>query len=121
MEIEQSADNVGGNVVISGDEFPIITTRQLQGAIAVQDRQTIVLGGLVSEDTRDSTTKVPLIGDMPLVGTFFRSKSNQKNRTELLVLITPYVVGNSIEALAETKRLKGRFLAFSSSRKRAVP
>lgn len=107
MEIEQSADNVGGNVVISGDEFPIITTRQLQGAIAVQDRQTIVLGGLVSEDTRDSTTKVPLIGDMPLVGTFFRSKSNQKNRTELLVLITPYVVGNSIEALAETKRLKG--------------
>ena len=107
MEIEQSADNVGGNVVISGDEFPIITTRQLNGSIAVQDRQTIVLGGLVSEDTRDSTTKVPILGDLPFAGSLFRSQRNENNRTELLVLITPYVVGSSIDALNETKRLAG--------------
>ena len=105
MEIEQSADNVGGNVVISGDEFPIITTRQLQASIAVQDRQTIVLGGLVSEDQRDINTKVPFLGDFPILGTFFKNKRDEKNRTELLVLITPYVLSSIEAASAETDRL----------------
>jgi general secretion pathway protein D len=105
MEIDQSADNVGGNVVISGDEFPIITTRQLKASIAVQNGQTIVLGGLVADDKRDSRTKVPILGDFPILGTFFKSQRNEKNRTELLVLITPYVLSSIEEASRETQRL----------------
>ena len=105
MEIEQSADNVGGNVVIGGDEFPIITTRQIKANMAVQNGQTIVLGGLVSEDQRDINTKVPFLGDFPILGNFFKSERAEKNRTELLVLITPYVLSSIEAASAETKRL----------------
>jgi len=105
MDITQSADNVGGTVTIDGNEVPIITRRELQANIGVSNRTTIVLGGMVSEDTRDSITKTPFLGDMPIFGNLFRSESQQNLRSEILVLITPYVLTSPQEAARETARL----------------
>ena len=93
MEVSQSADNVGGNVSIDGNEVPIITRREMQATISVSNRTTIVLGGLVSEDARDTVSKIPFIGDLPLLGTFFRDTSKQSSRSEIIVLLTPVCVG----------------------------
>ena len=108
MEITQTADNVGGFEVIDGNNVPIITRRELQAQIAVEDRGTIVLGGLVSSDGQNSTTKVPILGDIPLLGALFRSERKQKNRTELLVLITPYVLSTPMDVSREARRLRDR-------------
>jgi len=105
MEISQSADNVGGDVEIDGNRVPIITRREMQASIAVRSRSTIVLGGLVSTDQSSRTTKVPLLGDIPILGRLFRSDSTEDARTELLVLITPYVLMTPDEARSESARL----------------
>lgn len=105
MEIKQSANNVGGFETIDGNRVPIITKREIGAQIAVQSRNTIVLGGLVGTDKSKSRTKVPLLGDIPLLGVFFRSDNREESRTELLVMITPYVLTTPDEARQETVRL----------------
>lgn len=108
MEIAQKADNVAGFEVIDGNNVPIITTREINAQIAVNSRNTIVLGGLVSTDKTKSRNKIPFLGDIPLLGAFFRSDTRSESRTELLVLITPYVLMTPEEARQETVRLHAR-------------
>lgn len=105
MEVTQTADNVGGFEVIDGNRVPVITKREMQAQIAVPSRSTIVLGGLVSTDRRNARAKVPILGDIPIIGTLFRSDTRNNNRTELLVLLTPYVLMTPEEARQETIRL----------------
>ncbi len=114
MEIAQKADNVGGFEVINGNNVPIITKREINAQIAVNSRNTIVLGGLVSTDKSKSRTKIPILGDIPLLGAFFRSDSRTEARTELLVLITPYVLMTPDEARQETVRLHKNSLSSST-------
>lgn len=108
MEIAQKADNVGGFETINGNRVPVITKREINAQIAVQSRNTIVLGGLVSTDKTRTRTKIPLLGDIPLLGALFRSDTRDEARTELLVLITPYVLLTPEEARQETVRLHDR-------------
>ncbi len=105
MEITQTADNVGDLVQIDGNDVPVITKREMQASIAVANRQSIVLGGLVSNTKRKSRSKVPILGDIPLLGTLFRSDSRNDSRTELLVLLTPYVLMTPEETQRETERV----------------
>ncbi len=105
MDIHQSADNVGGFEEIDGNRVPIITKREMKAQIAVRNRATIVLGGLVNTDRTISSTKVPILGDIPLLGRLFRMDTTADTRTELLVLITPYVMMTPEEARAESARL----------------
>ena len=105
MEIEQSADDVLGETTINNTTVPIISKRELSAQVGVQSRQTVVLGGLVRTDNSKSRSKVPFLGDIPLLGMFFRADSKKRNRTELMVLLTPYVLKTPQEALDETHRL----------------
>ena len=104
MEITQSADDVGGNVTVDGNEVPIIQKREISATVGVQDKETVVLGGLVRKSNSESTTKIPLLGDIPLLGWLFSSHSKSDDRQELVVLLTPYVLNNPSEATAEAQR-----------------
>ena len=105
MEITQSADNLKDTTKIDENDVPIITKREMKAQIAVASRSTIVLGGLVSNERRKSRAKVPILGDIPILGTLFRYDKDTDNRTELLVLLTPYVLTTPEEAQRETERL----------------
>jgi len=105
MDIDQTADSLGGEVSINNNQVPIINKREIKGSITVENRSTIVLGGLVKSDTSKSRSKVPFLGDIPFLGAFFRNDDNKSGRTELLVLITPYVLMTPEEARVETARL----------------
>ncbi len=74
-------------------------------SISVPSRSTIVLGGLVQTDYQGLNTRVPILGNIPMIGALFRSESKTRKRTELLVLITPYVLMTPDEARIETERL----------------
>ena len=108
MDVTQTADNVGGFEVIDGNNVPIITRREMQAQIGVENRGTIALGGLISSDDLNSESKIPILGDLPLIGNLFKFASKNDNRTELLVLITPYVMSSPAEIFTETKRLRDR-------------
>ena len=69
------------------------------------DRGTIALGGLINTEKRDSKPKIPLLGDIPLLGRYlFSSQSTEDVQTELIVLLTPYVLTTDDELRAETQR-----------------
>ncbi len=105
MEILQKADQVGDEIPIDGNLVPVILNREFEATIAVPDRGTIALGGLINSETRDSVSKIPILGDIPLIGRYLFSSVSKKNRqTELIVLMTPYVLTTQAEVLKETAR-----------------
>lgn len=78
-----------GQVTTAG---PQINTRNAETEVIIRDGETLVIGGLIDEQTRQSVSKVPLLGDIPILGMFFRNSFDQKNRTELLIFVTPRIV-----------------------------
>lgn len=76
----------------AGNELPIISTKQTETEVIVKDSTTLVLGGLISEKKLESVSKVPILGDIPLLNYFFRHKSWEKSKRELVVLITPKIL-----------------------------
>ena len=106
MEISQSADDIeeGGDVTIDGNSVPTILKREISATVGVRDKETVVLGGLVRKSNGESASKIPLLGDIPLLGWFFSSHSKSDDRQELMVLLTPYVINTPKEATSEAKR-----------------
>ena len=106
LEITQNADTLGESVDVGNNgKMTSINKREMTASISVPSRSTIVLGGLVQTDYQNSNTRVPILGSIPLLGALFRSEDTTRHRTELLVLITPYVLMTPAEARAETERL----------------
>ncbi len=105
MEIHQTADGVGGFETIDGNQVPVITKREMSAEVAVDSHQTIVLGGLVETDKSESTAKIPFIGDIPVLGKLFRTENHDKQRREVIVLMTPYVMMSPAEVEEQTMRL----------------
>lgn len=73
-------------------EIPVIQTRNLTTTVLIKSGHTLAMGGLIREEVIDSYTKVPVVGDMPLFGPLFRSKSLEKRKRNLLVFLTPTVI-----------------------------
>ena len=106
LEISQSANTLGDQVDVGNNStMYTINKREMNASISVPSRSTIVLGGLVQTDASELNTRIPILGSIPLIGALFRSSSKSRKRTELLVLITPYVLRTPEEARAETERL----------------
>jgi general secretion pathway protein D len=107
LEISQEVSDVQ-KTDTSDIDSPTIRQRKVQTSVALSDGQTLALGGLVEEKNNINTTKVPGLGDVPVVGTLFRNKDSRRDRTELLILIRPRVVlsegdANSATAYWRTK------------------
>ena len=78
--------------MMRGGSVPSIDTRAIQTQVLVNNGQTVVLGGIYETEESEDYTKVPFLGDLPVVGALFRSKNVTRSRTELLVFLTPRVV-----------------------------
>ena len=85
---------------------PTISKREVKTTVTVPDRATVVLSGLIREDTTKIATKVPLLGDIPFLGVLFRSTSDSKKRTNLLIFVTPRIVTDMKLAEEEKARLE---------------
>lgn len=85
---------------------PTIAKREVKTTVTVPDRATVILSGLIREDTARIATKVPLLGDIPLLGVLFRSTSDVKKRTNLLIFVTPRIVTDMQVAEQEKARLE---------------
>jgi type IV pilus assembly protein PilQ len=81
--------NFGG---ASGAEIPIINTRKTKTQVSLQDGHTLGIGGLIKDDETKSTSQLPVLGSIPVIGRLFQNKSKEKNRTNLLIFITAKVI-----------------------------
>ena len=115
MEVAQEVSKPGPTSAVG--ENPPINTRTLDTSIAVQSGDTILLGGLISEDDQTTEDGVPGLSRIPVLGKLFGSTATNNQRTELIVLITPQVMGNSEEARAITEEYKNQFQSLAPLRK----
>ncbi|MFT5775236.1 type II secretion system secretin GspD [Hyphomonas sp.] len=107
LEIDQEVSDVVATQS-SGIDSPTIQQRRISTTVAVQDGESVALGGLMRERITDTRTKFPILGDLPLIGGAFSTTGYSTQRTELLVIITPRVVRGRESAFAVTDELKKR-------------
>lgn len=92
MELQIEKDSVG--TITS--EGPSINTNELQTNVLVGDGETVVLGGIFDDIRANNYQKVPFLGDLPVIGNFFKNNSRTSNQAELLIFITPRIVNDSV-------------------------
>jgi type IV pilus assembly protein PilQ len=94
MDLQVHKDNVGDIISTGGlgGTVPSIDTRNVQTQVLVADGQTVVLGGIYETERRETISKVPLLGDIPVVGNLFKSKQRVDNKAELLIFVTPRIL-----------------------------
>lgn len=106
MEIEVEVQDVEETDGIDVMQGGFITSRRaITTTASVADNQTVALGGLVSSTDSRNDTKVPILGDLPLIGALFRSRSSQTRRTNLVVYMTPHIIDDDAD-FEEIARVK---------------
>jgi tetratricopeptide (TPR) repeat protein len=107
MEIRPEVSGLTGEYVQVGTiNLPITTTKYAETKVTIKDGQTIVIGGLISEDNTKISKKVPLLGSIPIVGNVFKHTSEDKTNRELLIFVTPHIVDVQKEFEKEKKKEK---------------
>ena len=97
MDVDQTANEFVGNDVLV-QNAPIVNQREATTTVSVKDGETIVLGGIMQNQVSNTVNKVPVLGDLPLIGNFFRSSNKSTAKTELLIFLTPHVIRDPEEA-----------------------
>jgi type IV pilus assembly protein PilQ len=93
LDLEVTKDSVGQVVPsATGGFVPSIDTREITTQVLVNDGQTVVLGGILETENRDTVNKVPYLGDVPGLGFLFRKKANESLKNELLIFVTPKIL-----------------------------
>ncbi|MEL7198955.1 MAG: type II and III secretion system protein family protein [Pseudomonadota bacterium] len=89
---EVSELSSSGSVTLNGFEIPSLTTRRTETTVELGSGQSFMIAGLLSNNSQNSLDKAPGIGDVPILGNLFRSRSYRKGETELVIIATPYLV-----------------------------
>ncbi|MGC9043810.1 MAG: type II secretion system secretin GspD [Myxococcota bacterium] len=91
LNIEQEVSEVAGTDPVLG---PTTTKRSAKTVVVVKDQQTVAIGGLMRDNQSVSVSKVPILGDIPIIGWLFKSKETKTTKTNLLLFLTPYIIND---------------------------
>src|SRR5574344_33044 len=95
LDLKVTQDELGDTVVVAGSGTSVsIQTRKVETQVLVGNGETLVLGGIFQQTINRQTQKVPLLGDIPVVGWLFKSVQNKNEKREVLIFITPHIVKN---------------------------
>ncbi len=93
MNLNVNQDSIGA---LTATGVPTINTKQITTQVLVENGGTVVIGGIFSRDENNLTNRVPLLGDIPLLGNVFRNNARRDNKTELLIFVTPRILKDSL-------------------------
>jgi general secretion pathway protein D len=119
LEVQAEVSNPG-NVARAGDAPPI-NTRSVQTNIAVPSGQTMIMGGLILDGDQNSSAGLPLVSRVPILGGLFGSQTLKKNRTELVLFVTPRVVDTEFDVRGAVDDLRRRMERLDSAYPAVVP
>ena len=105
MTLVVQNQKLGATVTIQDQPMQVIDNTRIGTQISAADNETVVLGGLITREEEKTLRKVPLLGDIPLIGKFFRQEFNQTRRKELLIVLTPRIV-RSPEEMEQIKQME---------------
>ncbi len=104
LEIKQEISSVIATAGLDPNLVgPSTSKRSASTTVVVKDRETMVIGGLIRDNVTSSTMKVPLLGDIPILGWFFKYKTTKVEKTNLMIFITPYIIKTAEESAALTR------------------
>ncbi len=89
---EVSSLDFANGLTFQGFEIPALLSRKVNTDVELRPGQTLAIGGLLDNNMLTNVDKIPILGDIPILGFFFRSESTRQDRTELLVLVTPHIL-----------------------------
>lgn len=108
LYVRQEVSSVAGPVSSRSADL-VLNKREFQTVLTLEDGQMVVIGGLIDENERRTIEKIPLLGDLPIIGPLFQSKSRAKGKTNLVVFIRPTIIRSRADADALTARRYGYF------------
>jgi len=113
LKIFQEIKNVNQALtLVTGNPADVgvsLSNRTVENTVVVQDDETVVIGGLISDDYEDTVTKVPWLGDIPILGWLFKTTSRNLTKTNLLIFLTPHIVRTSDELELATLHKRQEF------------
>ncbi len=96
VSVSPTVSSIGNTVTTSDGDISLLQSRTLNsGEIRLRDGQTLILSGIIQETDRSSVTKVPILGDIPILGALFRSTTKANQRQEVVVLLTPRILNDN--------------------------
>lgn len=114
MKIKPEVSSVGSSLTTpSGNTIPIVDTSTAETTVMVRDGVSILIGGLRRDEKTDNRKKIPILGDIPILGAPFNSFTTAAVHTELLILITPHIVYGTTLVTGETRAVDRLFKSYS--------
>ncbi len=105
LDVYQEISNVIQTAGLNPNQVgPSISKRAATTTVVVKDRETMVIGGLIRDNVTSSESKVPFLGDIPLLGWLFKNKTTSVDKVNLLIFITPYIIKSEDDAADITRR-----------------
>jgi general secretion pathway protein D len=108
LQIRQTNNTEGNNVNISGNLVPIINTQEINTEVTVPNKSTVVIGGLITDNTTRDVSGVPFLSDIPVLGYLFSDTTKNKTRDELIIMIQPSVIETDADQIAVNEEEKQR-------------
>jgi general secretion pathway protein D len=109
MKISLEVTNIDlASTLTTSSTLPVTQKRTVDTTVIVKDSQTVVIGGLIEDSTTENETKVPVLGDIPILGWLFRDKSEANEKTNLYIFLTPRVIKSPAEAREIMEDKKGQ-------------
>ncbi|MBI4698383.1 MAG: hypothetical protein HY758_05585 [Nitrospirae bacterium] len=108
LDIEQEVSNAGKNQIVGGLEYPSFSTRKTKTSVVVPDNEGVIIGGIIKEKKNKDYQGIPILSAIPLLGHLFRYTVNSKDKTELIIMLTPHVISNQTEADKLTEEFLGK-------------
>ncbi|MCY7367920.1 MAG: type II and III secretion system protein, partial [Chamaesiphon sp.] len=94
--VTPTVSSIGSTVSTQDGDIALLQSRTMNsGEIRLRDGQTLILSGIIQESDRTSVSKVPILGDIPILGALFRSTNKSSQRQEVVVLLTPQILNDS--------------------------
>lgn len=119
LDVQQEISALKDTVIVGQNSTDRTTTkRSAKTSVVVKDNETVAIGGLISENEREVTSKVPLLGDIPLLGYFFKTKTVKREKTNLILLLTPKVIKDGRDQTEVSQQQRTRF---AESSKKVTP
>ncbi|MSR78479.1 MAG: type II and III secretion system protein, partial [Candidatus Omnitrophica bacterium] len=107
--IHPEVSSVGRTLDTSnGNAIPIVSTTNATTQVTVKDGHTVLIGGLMKDEVSKAVDKFPFLGDIPILGAFFRTTNNSITKTELVIFLTPHIVEGNEFSQADFQRSDAR-------------
>lgn len=114
LDVDQTANDLQGYTTFNA---PIVNQREAQTTVSVKDGETVVLGGMIRSQVTSTVNKLPILGDLPFLGSLFRSTSKENQKTELMIMLTPRIVRTADDARRIRERTENEFNTESGQKK----